>query len=198
MSFFRNSLLFSFLAVNCLNASFYKGTTTYPLFSRGDESKETLYFLNLPYEWKQLPSLKDNRDTTTPLASFRCENIELSIYNFPKEAPPPEVQVQRWIKKLQASSEEVSITPFSCGGFSGLLLWAEHGNQAFFAAAIRCDLEIASAIKATTSDQNFSSQCLSSVTLKAAGPRDELFAKRYALEKSYRSFRLQKEVHKLL
>jgi hypothetical protein len=191
------TLIFIFFACN-LEASFYKETQTHSLFSRGKENKFPLYCLNLPSGWEEQPIPEDNTDTMQPVALFTKRHLTLSIYNFPKEFPSAEMQTQRWIQKLKADPEEVNLSPFSCGGFYGLLLWAERGEEALFALALECDQEIASAIEAAEQDAHFCRQCTCSVTLKVQGPREELLFEKEILEKAFRSFRLQKEVHNLL
>lgn len=92
-----------------------------------------IYQAQIPPSWKQLPRESDLQDTTHPIASFRIDEVLVTIHNFPYLTIPPRSQIERWQKQLGLAPSMV--TPSTHGGFVGLILESEKMIAAAFELA---------------------------------------------------------------
>lgn len=197
--------IFIVFALSSCSSSENSESATLQTFE-GRTPGEAIYQAKVFSDWVPMPNDGEAyiSDTTLPIAAFLIGNdIKLTLHNFPtqfiEERVPAQAQVTRWLRQFeQVNKESVNITPFSHGGFSGLLFEASGVIKGEVAAVVAFAMQLATqhyhALSFVPAKEKEFREMRADFTIKATGPIDSLQKKRTEILKFAESFELIKEI----
>lgn len=153
----------------------------------GNLERLPIYRGKAPQHWKRIDSEESVVDTMKPICEFHIESIEgdpikITLHNFPtstiEERIPPAAQVHRWKQQLEILSPlDISISPLSRGGFTGLFFEAKTSPKGVLAWSMQLAEEHyrhQNALSKRSNNGDYYKQMSADYTIKAVGPNNLL------------------------